>query len=62
MRDIQGQNIVEYVLFVAAIILVCVVFLKPQAGSPMYDSMNTALNSMVTQINNGTSAIQFPAN
>ena len=59
MRDAKGQNIVEYVLFVAAVILVCVIFLRPQAGGPMHDSVNAALSSMVSQINNGTSSIQF---
>ena len=56
MRDCKGQNIIEYVLFVAAVILVCIVFLRPQAGGPMHDSINAALGSMVTQINNATSS------
>jgi hypothetical protein len=59
MRECKGQNIVELVMLVAAVVLVCIMFLRPQAGGPMHDSINAALNSMVSQINNGTSAIQF---
>ncbi|MBF0504657.1 MAG: hypothetical protein HQL14_06090 [Candidatus Omnitrophica bacterium] len=59
MRGSKGQNIVEYVMLVAAIAVVCIVFLKPQAGNPMYDGINASLGSMVTQINNFNSAIQF---
>jgi len=62
MRDCRGQNIIEYVLFVAAVIILCIVFLRPQAGGPMHDSINAALGSMVTQINNGINAIQFNGN
>ena len=62
MRDCKGQNIVEYVLLVAAVVVVCVVFFKPQAGNPMYDGVNASLGGMVTQINSFTNAIQLPNN
>ena len=60
MRDTKGQNVVEYVLLVVAVVVVCIVFLKPQAGSPMFDGINAGLSSMVTQINSGTSSINLP--
>ncbi len=62
MRGCKGQNIIEYILLVAAVIAICVVFLKPQGGNPMYDSVNATLNSMETQINSFTNAIQLNSN
>ena len=59
MRGCKGQNIIEYVLLVAAVIAICIVFLKPQAGNPMYDSVNATLNSIVNQLNNINSQIKF---
>jgi preprotein translocase subunit SecG len=62
MRDAKGQNIVEYVMLVAAVIVVCVIFLQPRAGGPMHDSVNAVLSGMVNQIDSGTSMIQFNSN
>lgn len=59
MRYSKGQNTIELVMLAAAVVLVCIVFLKPQAGGPMHDGINAALNSMVSQINSATNAIQF---
>jgi len=50
MRDSKGQNIVEYVLLVTAVLLVCIYFFT--TSGPMSNSINTSLNSIVNQINN----------
>jgi len=57
MRVSKGQNIIECILLVAAVIIVCVIFLKPHAGSPMYDGVNASLNGMITQINTATATV-----
>ena len=57
MRDSKGQNIVEYVLLVTAVLLVCIYFFT--TSGPMSNSINTTLNSIVNQINNINGQIKF---
>ena len=49
MRNKRGQNLVEYVLFVAAVLLVCIYFFT---AGPMSQSVNTSLYTIVNQVNN----------
>jgi len=55
----KGQNIIEYVLLVTAVMVVAVIFFKPLSSGHLHDALNASLNSAVTQINNLTNAIQF---
>jgi uncharacterized membrane-anchored protein len=48
---------VEYILLVAAVLLVCIYFFTN--NGPMPNAVNGALNSIVNQINNLNSQIQF---
>ena len=57
MRDSKGQNMVEYVLLVTAVLFVCIYFCRP--GGLMSTSVNASLNSIVNQINNINSQIKF---
>jgi len=57
MRDSKGQNMVEYVLLVTAVLLVCIYFFK--TSGPFSNSINASLNSIVNQINNINNQIQF---
>ena len=57
MKDSKGQNMVEYILLVAAIILVCIYFFTN--NGPMPNAINASLNSIVNQINNINGQIQF---
>jgi len=57
MRNAKGQNMVEYVLLVTAVLLVCIYFFT--TSSPMPNSINAALNSIVNQLNNLNSQIKF---
>jgi hypothetical protein len=57
MRNKKAQNVVEYVLLVAAVLVICIYFLGP--GGPMSQSVNSSLNSIVNQINNINSQIQL---
>jgi Flp pilus assembly pilin Flp len=59
MRDNKGQNMVEYVLLVGAVLLVCIFFYSSSTG-PMPTIINATLNSMVNQVDNLNSQIQFP--
>lgn len=55
----NGQNIVEYILLVVAVLLVFFVFLNPH-GSPLKNSVETTLNSTINLIDNAASEIQLP--
>ncbi len=59
MRNSKGQNMVEYVLLVTAVLLVCIYFFTTQSG-PMPNAINATLNSIVNQINNINGQIQLP--
>jgi len=55
----KGQNLIEYVLLVTAVLLVCIFFATTNSGGPMTQAVNTSLNSIVNQINNINSEIQL---
>ena len=57
MRNTKGQNIVEYILLVVAILLVCIYFFTN--NGPMPNAVNATLNSIVNQLNNINSQIKF---
>lgn len=60
MRNAKGQNIVEYILLVTAILIVCIYFFVGKPGqSPMAKSVNASLGSMVTEIKTMNSKIQL---
>ena len=59
MNDNKGQNMVEYVLLVTAVLLVCIFFYNSASG-PMPGIINATLNSMVNQVNNLNGQIQIP--
>ena len=60
MRNTKGQNMVEYVLLVTAVLLVCIYFFTARSGGPMPNAINASLNSILNQINNINSQIQLP--
>jgi len=60
MGNSKGQNVVEYVLFITAVLLVCIYFFTPMSGGVMSNSVNASLNSIVNEIGNINSQIQFP--
>lgn len=57
MRDRKGQNTVEYILLVTAVVLICLYFFAP--GGPMTQRVNATLNSIVNQIDNINSQINL---
>ena len=59
MSNAKGQNMVEYVLLVTAVLLVCIYFFTPMSGGLMPNAINASLNSIVNQINNINSQIQI---
>ncbi len=59
MRNSKGQNMVEYVLLVTAVLLVCIYFFTASSGGPMPGAINASLNSIVNQLNNLNSQIKF---
>jgi Flp pilus assembly pilin Flp len=59
MKNAKGQNMVEYVLLVTAILLVCIYFFTARSGGPMPSAINASLNSILNQINTVNSQIQL---
>lgn len=59
MRNDKGQNMVEYVLLVTAVLIVCVFFFSSSTG-PMPSLINATLNSMINQVDNLNGQIQLP--
>ena len=59
MEETKGQNMIEYVLLVTAVLLVCIYFFTTKSGGPMPNSINASLNSIVNQINNLNGQIQL---
>ncbi len=59
MGNSKGQNLIEYILLVIAVILVCMYFFLNQTSGPMGSSINAGLYSMVNEINNIQGEIKF---
>ena len=59
MKNSKGQNLIEYILLVTAVLLVCIYFFTTQSGGPMPQAINSSLNGIVNQINNLNAAIQI---
>lgn len=47
MRHNKGQQFLEYILLIAAVAVVCIIFLKPEPGNPMYTAVNGVFGSLV---------------
>jgi len=60
MRNAKGQNMVEYVLLVTAVLLVCIYFFTTQSGGPMPQAINASINGIINEINTANSLIQLP--
>ena len=58
MQGSRGQNIIEYVLLVAAVLLVCIYFFSTHGG-PMAVGINGSLNSIVNQVNHLSGQIKW---
>jgi len=59
MGNSKGQNLIEYVLFVTAVVIVCIYFFANHSGGPMATAINASLNGMVNDINNLNSQINL---
>ena len=59
MHNCKGQNVVEYVLLVTAVVMVCLYFFT---NGPMKQSINASLNSMVNSLNGINNEIIFTNN
>lgn len=58
MRNCKGQNVIEYVLLVVAVLIVCIIFFSHNNG-PMPQSLNTSLNGMVKHLDDLSGQIKF---
>lgn len=61
MKNGKGQNIIEYILMMAAVIVVFLIFLNPHSG-PVKNSLERTLNSTVDKIANITAQINLQPN
>ncbi|MBF0511873.1 MAG: hypothetical protein HQL13_06055 [Candidatus Omnitrophica bacterium] len=57
MKNFKGQNTIEYILFVVAVLLVCIYFFT---NGPMKRSVNASLYTIVNEIDTVNSKIIFP--
>jgi uncharacterized membrane-anchored protein len=57
MNNARGQNMIEYVLLVVAVLLVCVFFFS--SSGPMPALINASLNSMINQVDKLNGEIQL---
>ena len=59
MKDNRGQNMVEYVLLVTAVMIVCIYFFYSKSGQgPMTQAINSSLNIIVNEIDNANVGLQ----
>ena len=59
MKDRKGQNVVEYILLVAAVVVVFILFLGP--NGPFKKAVeNSLMKGTVTQIQHFSDQIQLP--
>lgn len=54
----SGQNVIEYILVTATVVLICIVFFNPASG-PARTGMENVLNQTVSGIDSIRSEIQF---
>jgi Flp pilus assembly pilin Flp len=59
MRNSRGQNMIEYILLVAAVMAVCIFYFSSPKGSIMSQAINASLNGIVNEINNINSEINL---
>lgn len=57
-KNVRGQNVIEYLLVTAVIILVCIVFFNP-SNSPARSALENIANDMILDINRLNSEIVF---
>ena len=59
MRNSKGQNVIEYVLLVVAIVVVCLYYYSNLSTSPMGSAVKSMLNSTVNMVNNLNSELKY---
>ncbi len=50
LKNKKGQSTLEYIILVTAIIAVLIIFLKPQSGGALYDTVNNAYTTVSDEI------------
>jgi len=51
MRNKRGQSTLEYIILVTAVIAVAIVFLRPQRGGKLFDTVEGSYNDVSKGIN-----------
>lgn len=49
LRNRKGQSTLEYIILVTAVVAVAIVFLRPQSGGKLFDTVENSYN----QVSNG---------
>ena len=57
-RKYKGQSVFEYIILIAGVIVVFIVFLNP--FGPFRDTVENVINGTVDQLNGMVNAIDFP--
>lgn len=50
-RNRRGQSTLEYIILITAIIAVAIIFLRPQSGGALYDTVNHSYSEVSGGIN-----------
>ena len=61
MRNKKGQSTLEYIILVTAIVAVMVVFLKPQAGGALFDTVSNAYTTVTDEMTEAANALSNTA-
>jgi len=54
MRNKKGQSTLEYIILVTAVVAVAIVFLRPQRGGKLFDTVEGSYNEVSDGINTMT--------
>lgn len=46
MRNKKGQSTLEYIILVTAVVAVAIVFLRPQSGGKLFDTVENSYNNV----------------
>lgn len=50
-RNRKGQSTLEYIILITAVVAVAIVFLRPQSGGKLFDTVENSYNQVSDGIN-----------
>jgi uncharacterized protein (UPF0333 family) len=56
-RNKKGQSTLEYIILVTAVVAVAIVFLRPQAGGKLFDTISNSYNKVADGLTTKTGTL-----